>query len=60
MDAVGAALGDEEVAVGGADDDAGLDSPVANSVTSNPSGAFGQAPSGRVTALGRFFAEGVS
>jgi hypothetical protein len=45
-DAVGAALGDEQVAVRGADDDAGSVSPVANSVTSKPSGALGQAPSG--------------
>jgi hypothetical protein len=31
-------------------------SPAANSVTSNPSGAFGHAPSGRLTTFGLFLA----
>ena len=38
----------------------GTASPVANSVTVNPAGALGQAPSGRLTSLGWFLAEGVS
>ena len=47
-DAVGAALGQEQVAVRrGAITRGGSTSPVANSVTLNPCGAVGQAPSGR-------------
>src|SRR5262249_31228490 len=38
----------------------GTTNPVANSVTLNPSGALGHAPSGRLTGLGWLLAEGVS
>ena len=53
VDAVGAALGDEEVAVGGADDDAGLARAGGELGDLETLGACGQAPSGRGTTLGK-------